>query len=1028
MANPFPTGRTRTLTAFGTFSIDSYGVSAAPSFNGLTGEGSFQFNFAGLQLNVSVTSAPGTPTGPTGATATVGASVPGVAPTGASGTLYAFLGFGTGGGVEPGTFSFSLDVQEMAGFYTPSSSSAVNGTNFPDYGGAAEGDGVPATGEQFYLQPLVGGNVTISISCASVSTTINTTITSGIAGIIGPISDYQLYILNDVRYNQFNGGATNIQTHAYDITWAANVMGVAWAVPGATWSSGGVSVDFASSMTASVPGSSAVPTKFAAGTAAFQPPTQFSLAARLRSWTSPFPGRETLTIQWKGTGSTVLNLAPSNNINWSQKKYQAGANLNGTIPPTIALDETSPVASWLTGISSSTGDDSRDWRMQFRGFAYDAMTIARSGNVVIDPCTATTRWTAGANTALSVPSGNLLAQASSGAGSITLAVPSTVRVWEAFRHLKISGSYSAQAYNGSTAYTVGQYVLQSGVIYVCSANTTGNAPPNVSFWAVYSGPLTLTVGLAGQTWPIMFTTTSADYDADLCCAGNETVTKDKYSSRFPIKPVGGGPINTDPTTQYELGWGVDWCDSVSITGILDGLNITLTDVELVLSTTDKQQRLTLVEPFLSFLNGWTDTGVSTTTVQQYALIETDYRVSDVGIALALVTPTGAGSPSYTFLTVAELVSYLQYLPGLTVTLLPDPPDTYHGSGGSALLVGSSGSTWSWTGSTWKDWIDLDISSGTITIPSQDLIDEVIVYPQAGNVWKELSSEPFGGATPLEITKFMRGQAWGLVFNTDQTPNPGQSVVAYLTANHAIGEGSATTGAMGEYLTGTPWGKGNLNITTECRAGTPVQTEAVVWNNRLRQRSSYRQNGPPPTTPMAAWGRPQQGWGYIASTDMMNVYINRYIVNPDTQFIAETFQADALAGTWVEGAINGQYLFYVQHGDTNVNYVISAGFEDQWGMPVTVAAGTDVKGYYAKELDMTMCAIFTGTIGGTGDWQAWTSIRGGTFVMQGTILSSVMNNGACLVYEEGPIKQWRFGYNNSSTITTLVSQNAGQVWM
>lgn len=38
------------------------------------------------------------------------------------------------------------------------------------------------------------------------------------------------------------------------------------------------------------------------------------------------------------------------------------------------------------------------------------------------------------------------------------------------------------AYNGATAYTPGDLVDSSGTIYVCIANTTGNAPPNAAFW------------------------------------------------------------------------------------------------------------------------------------------------------------------------------------------------------------------------------------------------------------------------------------------------------------------------------------------------------------------------------------------------------------------------------------------------------------------------------------------------------------------------------------------------------------------
>lgn len=46
---------------------------------------------------------------------------------------------------------------------------------------------------------------------------------------------------------------------------------------------------------------------------------------------------------------------------------------------------------------------------------------------------------------------------------------------------------AAAAYNGATAYVPGNLVLQGGVTYYCIANTTGNAPPNVTYWYPLTG-------------------------------------------------------------------------------------------------------------------------------------------------------------------------------------------------------------------------------------------------------------------------------------------------------------------------------------------------------------------------------------------------------------------------------------------------------------------------------------------------------------------------------------------------------------
>lgn len=41
---------------------------------------------------------------------------------------------------------------------------------------------------------------------------------------------------------------------------------------------------------------------------------------------------------------------------------------------------------------------------------------------------------------------------------------------------------STAAYNGATAYNIGDLVKQGGVVYYCIAATTGNAPPNATYW------------------------------------------------------------------------------------------------------------------------------------------------------------------------------------------------------------------------------------------------------------------------------------------------------------------------------------------------------------------------------------------------------------------------------------------------------------------------------------------------------------------------------------------------------------------
>lgn len=45
------------------------------------------------------------------------------------------------------------------------------------------------------------------------------------------------------------------------------------------------------------------------------------------------------------------------------------------------------------------------------------------------------------------------------------------------------------AYDGATAYVLGDLVLQGGVNYYCIASTTGNAPPNATYWYPLTGAI-----------------------------------------------------------------------------------------------------------------------------------------------------------------------------------------------------------------------------------------------------------------------------------------------------------------------------------------------------------------------------------------------------------------------------------------------------------------------------------------------------------------------------------------------------------
>ena len=526
------------------------------------------------------------------------------------------------------------------------------------------------------------------------------------------------------------------------------------------------------------------------------PSIQFELDARLRAFGQPFPATEQVTylaanVYQNGDFNDLfptLNVSGEATASWQQDRYQEAAVLFGVARSVLFRDDRAPFYAWLSSLGSA--DDSRDWRLPVLGFKWPAFNLGRTA-VTLDACSATTHWTAGPNTTLSIVGGHLLASASGGSGSLTLAVPAAVRVWEAFRYLQASG--------------------------------------------LASQSMSITVGAGGQSWTLPFTTSAQALQADLCCGGTESNTVKGRDSRFPLTTPASGPHGNDPTVQYLMGWGVDCCDSITISGIPTGQSLTLTGITLELAATDGLKAITFLPPFLGMVQGWTDGGGTTYQCNPFAYVETDWRISDWP---AVTLAAGA----LAFRSISDLKADLAYLPGVSVGAITQPTDGYHGIGLPALLLGGSGATYDWHDSAWMDWVDVDIS-GSVAIAAQDLWDEVFVYPAAGNVWTQADS--FGGPTPLKIGKSLRGQGTGIAFTTQNKPYNSAAVKAFVTSTSAAAGGAISGPSLGEYATGTPWGKGNVDVTTQLQAGpTPWLSGHETWRNRLRSRWGFRQGSMP----------------------------------------------------------------------------------------------------------------------------------------------------------------------------------------
>ncbi len=756
---------------------------------------------------------------------------------------YATSGFETvGDGSGPsssldanGSWFVEFDCEEWAYDYLPASVAAVNGSWFPTFGGAAQGDGTPAQGRQYYLTFKVGGTYSCSISTGTVTLSHSYTIPS--AGSVG-------FLINPQVYCAASGGDSNVTSVGIEYTIGSlpaeailttyhEVGTTAYGTMTVDGTGGSISAEVASQGQCQI-------------TAYVNPPIKLNLAGRLRCWGLPYPG--TATVTWTNAYSSTNTLTPISGgfadtvtqNEWSCSGwYQSDLIGTHTSYPTVSLEQWQAPSIWLSNLGggSGSGDDTHDWRMQFSGYQWPAVSLTRANITEIDTCSALTNWSAGSHTTLAL-SGGVQATVTGGTGSLTLGVPHAKRVWEAYRYLRVTCSFSASAYSGSTTYNAGDCCSSGGVVYQAVATTTGHAPPNATYWSVLTS-LPVTVG-AGSSWMMNVPQTSGQIELDLCCGTNDLATIGLIQSRMPIAYPGGFPINYDPIDQYDFGWGVNYSDSVSFSAIPNGCIVTITDVALASSTGgDKQSAITLLENFLNFVTGWTSP-TDHTTVQPFLFIESDDRVIDIP-ALSLVTPTsGSSPPTYTWYSIAQLVTILSYFPGLTASTLPDPTDTYHGSGLLGLLLGGNGATVNWTTHEWTDWVDVGLPQ--TALPAQDLWDEIQVYPGAGECWSQAGA--FGVPTPLMVSKSIRGQCDGLIFDTAGNPLSSALVKAYETASTSTLEGSGTSNSIGAYYTGSTWLFGNVDSTADLNlAPIPHAYHHGVVQNRQRFRTSFRNTRP-----------------------------------------------------------------------------------------------------------------------------------------------------------------------------------------
>jgi hypothetical protein len=369
--------------------------------------------------------------------------------------------------------------------------------------------------------------------------------------------------------------------------------------------------------------------------------------------------------------------------------------------------------------------------------------------------------------------------------------------------MQISGTSWDAATLSYSEYTLPGSTLSGDVTYSLPVDEDDRPFHGTRFLRIVAHadePKTLTVTLAGRSWTVDITDTSATYDLDLCRATDETEEERYKDTRFPLDPAGdiGFPVAGHPEELYALGWGVEWADSIGLSvpgAVEDGAELVVASVALV--STDRQ-RLTLLTPFARLTDGW-ESETDVTTLQRHALLEVDGRVADWPGA-ALVSPFSA-DPYWRMFSIEELAQMMDYGPNWASAALDGPGDDYHGPGLPAYLLGGGGATVDQDTGDWIDWYD-KTSFGTI--PAQDLWDLVYVFPGAGEVW---TAGDYDERTKLRISKSLRAQGTGLLYDDATGASDTGATAELRKVSGNVFRGDDATDSIGYYATGTPWGQG-----------------------------------------------------------------------------------------------------------------------------------------------------------------------------------------------------------------------------
>jgi hypothetical protein len=704
--------------------------------------------------------------------------------------------------ITDGTYYCEIDARE---WYEDSTLSDVDANNFPkepladvatktylDGYGTAYADGPPGRKVTYGLSAVAGGYLNVGVSGGGVSASLST--------VIPAAFDLEWQATNAV-WSLFSGSQSNVGNepglcrtiatyHDFEVkeeylrtsggTYCRS-LGQTFEVVNSSPNDGNVSKGFHTVL----------------GT----PPELYKLRARARAFNGDLPVRMDARYFQKLTTSGILlgTLAMTDgSVTVEQVAYTLGCSIDEVPKSGFSRSEKCPMRLFLDQRRiTDTGDDSRDWRCLIKGRQWPIARVRHVDSEVLDNGSSTTGWAA-TNGAVSTSGGAIVFTPSGSGGSLTR-------------------TFSPEK------------------------NTEGHRYLRVRIRSVGTANQAITVGIAGQTWD---TTTGADgtwveRDLDLLCSSSESGTTETRDSRNPIENPGGYPTATLPTVNYSLGWGVSFAAAIAFTGLPATGTIQVDYIEL--RRTDTTAYFSPLAPFLKRFQAW-DSGTDITSLYPFWYGYSDGRVVDWP-HLAFVD-ANTGPDSYTRFTLSQLRGFIAYPSGweCDTTGLPADPDAFHTSSLDAYWFMGGGSIYTHSTEAWTANITSTPADNTwATYPAQMGWDEVQGYPGIGRgAWDGSAYDLANPALPCAVEVALRARSEGVVFRLDDQPYPSTTVRAYETSTPANITGTGVTDAKGRYTTGTPYARGNKNITTKLLVGSQPSANRVEVN-RERDRTSFRKN-------------------------------------------------------------------------------------------------------------------------------------------------------------------------------------------